>query len=252
MHSTPREREVDRLERERCPSCAGPDDIKKSTMAKYDTQWRGQDEAAASERRRKLSSVADPLISMVQPLEDKVVVDLGVGTGSLAFRALELSRPRRVVGVDFSTPGLRVARTVSRHSRFRDMDIELVKADLEHIPLLRKSADAVMSQATVNLIPDKRALFSEVARISRPGARVAVSDAFRTSVGAKDGSWEQCIGGAVTVSEFSALALNAGLIILGQTDLTRTVRQLVSSGMWDWPEFLEYNMDYRAFMMLKS
>lgn len=237
------------MDKDGCRSCAGPEDVKKSTMAAYDAQWRRQDESAASERRKRLASVADPLISMVQPLTDKVVVDLGMGTGSLAFRAMELSRPKRMIGIDFSTPGLRVARTVSKHSAFMALDVELVKADLEHIPLMRKSADAVISQATVNLIPDKRALFSEIARISKPGAKVGISDAFRTSVGAQDGSWEQCIGGAVTVSEFSTLALNSGLIILGQSDLTRTVKQLVSSGMWDWPEFLEFNMDYRAFMM---
>lgn len=238
------------MDKDGCRSCAGPEDVKKSTMAAYDAQWRRQDESAASERRKRLASVADPLISMVQPLTDKVVVDLGMGTGSLAFRAMELSRPKRMIGIDFSTPGLRVARTVSKHSAFMALDVELVKADLEHIPLMRKSADAVISQATVNLIPDKRALFSEIARISKPGAKVGISDAFRTSVGAQDGSWEQCIGGAVTVSEFSTLALNSGLIILGQSDLTRTVKQLVSSGMWDWPEFLEFNMDYRAFMMM--
>jgi ubiquinone/menaquinone biosynthesis C-methylase UbiE len=237
---------------EKCASCHGPEEIKRSTMAAYDTQWSGHDEAAASERRKKLAPVSDPLLSMVAPLTDKVLVDLGMGTGTLAFRAMELSTPKRTVGVDFSTTGLRVARAVSRHSRFRDMDVELVKGDLERLPITRRSADVVVSQATVNLIPDKAAVFSEIARIAKSGAKVAISDAFRTSRGAQDGSWEQCIGGAVTVSEFSTLALNSGLIILGQTDLTQVVRQLVSSKRWDWPEFLEHNMDYRAFMMMRS
>ena len=240
------------MEDEKCAACPCPEDLKRSTMAAYDAQWRGQDEAAASERRRKLAPVADPLLSMVTPLTDKVVVDLGIGTGTLAFRAIELSPPRRTVGVDFSTAGLRAARAVSRHSRFRDMDVEVVKGDMERLPIARRSADVVISQATINLIPDKAAVFSEIARIAKSGARVAISDAFRTQRGAQDGSWEQCIGGAVTVTEFSTFALNAGLIILGQTDLTQTVRQMVSSKRWDWPEFLEHNMDYRAFMMMRS
>ncbi len=240
------------MDEHKCPACSGDRDVKRSTMAAYDAQWGRHDEKAASDRRNRLASVSDPLISMVVPLTGKTVVDLGMGTGTLAFRAMEVSPPGRVIGVDFSSLGLKVARTISRHSRFRDLDVELVKGDMEQIPLARRSADVVMSQATINLIPDKRAVFSEISRIAKSGARVAVSDAFRTTRDAQDGSWEQCIGGAITVSEFSTFALNSGLIILGQTDLTRTVKQLVASKQWDWPEFLTYNMDYRVFMMMKS
>jgi len=196
--------------------------------------------------------VADPLLSMVHPLTDKVVVDLGIGTGCLAFRAMELCPPRILIGVDFSSSGLCVSRSISKHSRFRGMDIELVRADLERLPISNRSVDVVLSQATINLLPDKGVAMREIARISRPGARIAISDAFRTTKAGDDESWEQCIGGTVTVSEFSAHASAAGLIITGQIDLTQQVKMLVSSKKWDWPEFLEYNMDYRGFLLLRS
>jgi len=232
--------------------CASPSDLKRSTREKYDDQWKGQDERAASDRRRSLSMVADPLLCMVHPLSGKVVVDLGIGTGSLAFRAIELCPPKTMVGIDFSAPGLCVARGISHHSRFRDADFEVVRADLERIPLASGSVDVVISQATINLLPDKRAALREVSRIAKHGARVAISDAFRTSKACADEPWEQCIAGAVTVGEFSTLALDSGLIISGQVDLTQQVRQLVSSGKWDWPEFIEHNMDYRGFLLLRS
>jgi hypothetical protein len=54
------------------------------------------------------------------------------------------------------------------------------------------------------------------------------------------------------VSEFSTHALNAGLIISGQIDLTQQVNQLVSAKKWDWPEFIRHNMDYRGFLLLRS
>ncbi len=196
--------------------------------------------------------VADPLLSMVHPLTDKVVVDLGIGTGCLAFRAMELCPPRILIGVDFSSPGLCVSRSISKHSRFCDMDVELLRADLERLPISNKSVDVVLSQATINLLPDKAAAMREIARISKPGARIAISDAFRTTRSGDDESWEQCIGGTVTVSEFSAFASSAGLIITGQIDLTQQVRMLVSSKRWDWPEFIEHNMDYRGFLLLRS
>jgi hypothetical protein len=81
---------------------------------------------------------------------------------------------------------------------------------------------------------------------------VAISDAFKTSPSSCEGSWEQCIGGAVTVSEFSTLALDAGLVISNQLDLTQQVKTLVSAKKWDWPEFVQHNMDYRAFLLFRA
>jgi len=233
-------------------SCQGPDSIKARTMAKYDEQWKDQDEQTAAGRRKSLSMVADPLLSMVQPLTGKVVVDLGMGTGSLAFRALELSQPKAVIGIDFSSPGLCVSRGISRHPRFAQHDVELIRADLERIPLRNRTVDVIVSQATINLLPDKTTAMREIARISKQGAKVAISDAFRTRQACGDEPWEQCVAGALTVSEFSNLALSSGLIITGQVDLTQQVKALVSAKKWDWPEFLAHNMDYRVFLLTKG
>ena len=236
----------------KCSSCGTPKSLKESTRTKYDDQWKHQDEEAAANRRKSLSTVADPLISMVQPLSGKVVVDLGIGTGSLAFRTMEISPPKQMIGIDFSRPGLCVARSISNHTRFRDMVFDGVMADLERLPIRSKSVDVVMSQATINLLPDKCSALAEIARIAKSGARVAISDAFKTTRTGEQGSWEQCIGGAVTVAEFSTLTMNAGLIIAQQVDLTQQVKTLVSAKKWDWPEFIQHNMDYRVFLMLRS
>jgi ubiquinone/menaquinone biosynthesis C-methylase UbiE len=242
------------LEQRPCSSCgSSPESIKEKTRAKYDDQWRDQGDKAAADRRRNLSMVTDPLISMVHPLKDKVVVDLGIGTGCLAFRALELSPPRLLVGIDFSTTGLCVAQNISRSSKFKDVACEMILGDLERLPIASKSVDVVISQATMNLLPDKCSALKEISRIAKPGARVGISDAFRTSNKTmSDESWEQCIAGTTTVSEFSQMCLSAGLFIAGQVDLTQQVRMLVSTKKWDWPEFLEHNMDYRGFLLVRS
>ena len=232
--------------------CSSPQTIKTKTRRKYDDQWKLQGEQAAEARRKALSMVSDPLISMVHPLTGKVVVDLGIGTGCLAFRALELTPPKMLVGIDFSTAGLCVANQISRHSKFKSIECEMVQADLEKLPVADRSVDVVISQATMNLLPDKCTAFREIARICKSGAKVAISDAFRTAGPSNGESWEQCIAGAITVAEFSQLALSSGLIIAGQVDLTQQVRMLVSGKKWDWPEFLQYNMDYRGFLLLRS
>lgn len=221
-------------------------------MAKYDDQWTEQGEKAAADRRKALSMISDPLISLVHPLKDKIVVDLGIGTGCLAFRALELSPPSMLVGIDFSSKGLCVARNISKHSKFQELSCDMIKADLERLPIADKSVDVIISQATINLLPDKACALKEIARVAKPGARIAISDAFRTSNPKGEESWEECIGGTITVGEFSQLCLVSRLFIAGQVDLTQQVRMLVSSGKWEWPEFLKHNMDYRAFLLVRS
>ncbi len=233
-------------------SCSGPKSIKEKTRAKYDAQWLEQDERAAAERRKALSLVADPLLSMVGPLADKLVVDLGIGTGSLAFRALEQNPKARMIGVDFSTMGLCVSKGIASGAAFKDVDTEMVRADLEQIPLVNRSVDVILSQATVNLLPNKSVAMREIARIAKRGAKVAISDAFRSTKPCGNESWEQCIAGAITVGEFSTLALNSGLMVANQVDLTQQVKALVKARRWDWPEFVEHNMDYRGFLLLKG
>jgi SAM-dependent methyltransferase len=210
-------------------------DLKGRTRDKYDDQWAVQDVDSAARRRKNLSLVADPLLSMAQPFTGRAVADLGIGTGSLAFRAMELSPPGRMVGIDFSYPGLCVSRVIADSARFRGIDF-----------------DVVMSQATFNLLPNKSSAMKEIARVTKSGGRVAISDSFRTTKQCSSGSWEECIAGAVTVAEFSTLALDAGLIISGQMDLTKQVKQMIAGGQWDWPDFIEHNMDYRAVLLMRS
>ena len=232
--------------------CCSDKDIKEETKAKYDAQWEQYDERAAAERRLNNSPVADPLLRMIMPFTGKTVVDLGVGTGGFAFRAMELSPPDRMVGLDFSTRALRVSRAVGRTQAFADMDFEAVTGDLERVPLASKCADVILSQASFNLLPDKSAGMKEMARIAKPGAKIVLSDAFRTRKKCEDEPWEACVGGAVTVAEFSTVALSAGIMISQQIDFTRQVTQLVASKKWDWPEFIEHRLDYRGFLMFKA
>ena len=99
-------------------------DVKEKTRAKYETQWGRYDERIAAERRLNISPVADPLLRTIMPFAGKTMVDLGAGTGGLAFRAMELSPPKRMIGVDFSSRALHVSKATANAQPFADMDFE--------------------------------------------------------------------------------------------------------------------------------
>ena len=78
------------------------------------------------------------------------------------------------------------------------------------------SVDVIISNCVINLSPDKPQVWREIARVLKPGGRVAVSDlallkplpaAVREMVEALVG----CVAGAVLVSETERMAREAGL-----------------------------------------
>jgi ubiquinone/menaquinone biosynthesis C-methylase UbiE len=232
--------------------CTCERDVKSGTKEKYEAQWVLFDERVSAERRKHLAAIADPLLRMIMPFTGKTVVDLGVGTGSIAFRAAELSAPDALVGVDFSSQGLRICRAISGGERFAGIGFDSVMGDLERLPLADACADVILSQASFNLLPDKVEGMKEMARIAKRGAKIVLSDAFRTKKKAEGEPWEACVGGAITVAEFSTLALSSRLFISQQLDLTQQVKALVKSGKWDWPEFVEHGLHYRGFVMFRA
>ncbi len=156
----------------------------------------------------------------------EVVLDLGSGGGFDCFIAGPKVGPTgRVIGVDMTPEMLGKARrnTASYRDHSGLDNVEFRLGEIEHIPVGDGSVDVLISNCVLNLSPDKPQVWREIARVLKPGGRVAVSDLallrplpgeVRESVEALIG----CIAGAVLVSETEQLMLDAGLsdIVLTQ------------------------------------
>jgi ubiquinone/menaquinone biosynthesis C-methylase UbiE len=147
--------------------------------------------------------------------EGECVVDLGSGSGTDLFCAAVLVGPGgRAIGIDMTPAQLDKAR------RLRDAhglsQVELVEARIEDVPLEDGIADCVVSNGVINLAPDKARVLAEVARLLKPGGRLALADIVsgRPLVGRtrrQTDLWAACIGGAIPRDSYFEAIEQAGL-----------------------------------------
>jgi SAM-dependent methyltransferase len=144
----------------------------------------------------------------------EVVVDLGSGGGLDVFLAARQIGPTgKAIGIDMTAAMIERARANAEKGGYTNVEFHL--ASIDRISLPDASADCVISNCVLNLAPDKPAVFREIARILKPGGRLAVSDialkgelpeAIASSIAAYVG----CIAGAIQIETYREELLKAG------------------------------------------
>jgi arsenite methyltransferase len=148
----------------------------------------------------------------------EVVVDLGCGGGLDVFLAAEKVGPGgRAIGIDMTPDMIELARrnaskTADRRPR---ENVEFHLATIDRLPLADASVDCVISNCVINLAPDKPAVFREVARVLKPGGRLAVSDIalkrpLPPEIGENLLAYVGCVAGAIPFEEYRRGLLEAG------------------------------------------
>jgi len=113
------------------------------------------------------------LLGDIEP--GSVVLDLGCGAGTDLLIAAQMVGPDgRVIGVDM-TPGMLERAAVSARAMGLE-SVELHESLIETLPLEDASADVVISNGVIDLVPDKEAVFAEIDRVPRPGGRLQLAD----------------------------------------------------------------------------
>jgi SAM-dependent methyltransferase len=144
----------------------------------------------------------------------ETVVDLGCGGGLDVLLASKKVGPEgRAIGIDMTPQMLELARRNAAQSGATNAEFH--QATIDSLPLADATVDCVISNCVINLAPDKRAVFREIARVLRPGGRLAVSDIalkqpLPPEIGASLPAYIGCIAGAISLEEYRSGLAAAG------------------------------------------
>jgi arsenite methyltransferase len=150
----------------------------------------------------------------------EVVLDLGSGGGFDLFLAgPKVGETGRAIGVDMTPDMLALARKNTQiyreHTGLDNVEFRL--GEIEHLPVADASIDVVISNCVLNLSPDKPQVWRDIARVLKPGGRVAVSDVallqpLPPAIAATIDALCGCVAAAPLVADTERMMREAGLV----------------------------------------
>jgi arsenite methyltransferase len=143
-----------------------------------------------------------------------VVLDLGSGAGlDLLIAAEKVGPSGRVIGVDMTDE--MIARARANIAAAGLANVEVRKGIIEELPVETDSVDWVISNCVINLSPEKDRVFSEIARVLKPGGRMMVSDMVVQDmpewVRKSAALYASCVAGAISEEAYLDGLRRAGL-----------------------------------------
>jgi arsenite methyltransferase len=146
--------------------------------------------------------------------EGETVIDLGSGGGIDCFLAARKVGPTgRVIGIDMTPEMIALARRNAAQGGYTNVEFRLSEVESMSVP--DNTADIVISNCVINLVPDKHAAFNEAFRVTKPGGRLSVSDIVTTEplpelARESVSAYVACLGGASVLNEYLAAIRDAG------------------------------------------
>lgn len=143
-----------------------------------------------------------------------VVVDLGSGAGNDVFVARALvGDSGKVIGIDMTKDMIAKAR--KNNEKLGYTNIEFYLGEIEEMPLENETADVVVSNCVLNLVPNKQKAFEEIYRITKNGGHFCVSDIvikgeLPASLKKSAEMYAGCVAGAVQQEEYLEIIKSAG------------------------------------------
>ena len=150
--------------------------------------------------------------------QGNTVIDLGSGAGNDCFVARALvGETGRVIGLDMTQPMIDKARINASQLNFNN--VEFLLGDIEEMPISGNTADVVIRNCVLNLVPDKKKAFREIFRVLKPGGHLSVSDVVLKGELPKkiqDAAemYAGCVSGAIQLNQYLEITKYTGFVNL--------------------------------------
>ena len=159
----------------------------------------------------------------------QTILDLGSGPGLDAIEAARRVSPGgSVIGVEMTQKMIAAAVRNAKASGVEN--VEFRAGDAENLPIADSTIDHVISNCVVNLVPDKKKVFSEIYRVLKPGGTFSITDLVSENLPPEllnsAASLCACIGGAPSEKGYLEAIESAGFDSIDVADRFR----------WEAPE----------------
>jgi len=148
--------------------------------------------------------------------EGDTVIDLGSGAGNDCFVARhETGATGKVLGIDFTTEMVGKARHNAEKMGFNNVEFRM--GDIEEMPVTDETADVVVSNCVLNLVPNKAAVFGEIFRVLKKGGHFSISDVVLQGdlpepLRQDAEMYAGCVSGAIQEKEYLTLIEQTGFV----------------------------------------
>jgi ubiquinone/menaquinone biosynthesis C-methylase UbiE len=121
------------------------------------------------------ANLTDYCISLLDPLDNKEVVEIGCGNGVQSIYIYQNFNPSKITGIDLSEANIEIAE--SEKERVKAEKVRFIVDDaqnMKHIP--SESVDVVINIESAFHYPDKTAFLKEIHRVLKPGGQFLIAD----------------------------------------------------------------------------
>jgi ubiquinone/menaquinone biosynthesis C-methylase UbiE len=153
-------------------------------------------------------------VALASLKEGETMLDLGSGAGVDCFiAAKKVGKLGKVIGVDMTPEMIDKARENAKKGNFQNVEFRL--GEIENLPVADNTADIIISNCVINLVPDKTKVFKEVFRTLKPGGRMMISDIVLTKVLPEPiknsvSAYVGCLSGAILKDEYLKIIKDVG------------------------------------------
>jgi arsenite methyltransferase len=142
------------------------------------------------------------------------VIDLGSGAGNDCFVArAEAGETGKVIGIDFTEAMIEKARANAEKLGYNNIEFRL--GDIEKMPVTSNTADVIVSNCVLNLVPNKKAVFKEIYRVLKTNGHFSISDIVLTGslpekIKSAAEMYAGCVASAINKNEYLGYIEQAG------------------------------------------